>query len=104
MFVLIASSFGIALAQASGPTPVDSIDPWLKAGVAICSLWALMWVLQHLLRVTIPHKEKMFQATLDKIIERSEKHDEQFRELLTAHTQRCELIQQRWVDQSGGRE
>ena len=97
LLMLLASSFGVALAQATTP---DSVDPWLKAGVAVCSLTALIWIVQHLLRRTIPDKEKTYQQTLDKVIDRSEKHDQQFCDALATHTQRCEQVQQRWIDQS----
>lgn len=100
VLLLLASSLGIAFAQATTPVAADSVDPWLKAGVAVVSLTALIWVVQHLLRKTIPDQEKTFQQTLDKVADRSEKHDEQFRDALATHTQRCEQVQQRWIDQS----
>ncbi len=99
LLLLLASSVGVALAQTGGPNTADSVDPWLKAGGVAASLAALIWVVQHLLRVTIPNQERTFQGTLDKIVDRSEKHDEQFRDSLASHTQHCEQVQQRWIDQ-----
>jgi hypothetical protein len=96
--LLLASSCGIALAQASTP---DSIDPWLKAGVAICSLTALIWVVQHLLRNTIPKQQETFTQTLDKISEKSERHDEQFCKTIAEQAKSCDEIQRRWTDKLG---
>jgi len=99
LIVLLASSVGIAFAQA---TPVDgaAVDPWLKAGVAVCSLTALIWVVQHLLRNTIPQQETTYRETLDKISEKSEKHDERFFQTLNEITDSCRNTQQRWLDES----
>jgi len=99
LIVLILSSLGLAIAQADVMGTPDMISPWLKAGVAVCSLAALIWVVQHLLRTTIPEQGKNFRETLDKISERSERHDQEFREAMVAHTDRCRETQQRWVDQ-----
>lgn len=99
LIVLMASSVGVAFAQVT-PATGAAVDPWLKAGVAVCSLTALIWVVQYLLRTTIPEQQNVFRETLDKISDKSEKRDEHFREAMHAQTEGCQTIQQRMVDES----
>jgi len=99
LIVLVVGSLGVSLAQAGGAAGTDSINPWLKATVTMAALSALIWVVQHLLRHTIPEREKAAQETLDKIHERSETHDTRFLAAMDKHTENCQQIQQRWADQ-----
>jgi len=98
---MLLSAGGIAFGESFAQvTPPDGLDPWLKAGVAVVSLAALIWVVQHLLRYTIPEQQRTFQQTMDKICEKSERIDLQNREALHEITDKCAQTQQRWLDRA----
>lgn len=101
ILVLLLSSVGIAFGEVFGeivPADPENLDTWLKAGVAVISLTALVWIVQHLLRNTIPEQQKAFRETMDVIAERSEKHEQEWRAALNQLSEKCAQTQQRWLD------
>ena len=67
--VMFSSVLGAAVAQTNAIN-----GTYTRTGVTALCLSALIWTVQHLLRVYMPEQRKEFTATLDKIVERSERH------------------------------
>ncbi len=69
--VLFSGSTLVAFAQAVDPI---SAVPYAKEGALAVTLSALVWALQHMLRINLPEQQKQAREALDRCVAREDQH------------------------------
>ena len=71
LVALFGSSTFVVFAQTTEPM---TTVPYAKEGALGIALAALVWALQHTMRVLFPEQQKRFTETIDKILVRDEQY------------------------------